>query len=132
MTTPLHEAKQLLQAWWNFEDGHEKDSMQAAIPLLDPECHWKGFDPVNALDSLEDYQVRFRSPFREAFSPYRREVHLMLGGISNGRVDGLGVGELWVCGSGLFHGTFVKEWLGIPASNHQISLRWAEFHQILD
>ena len=132
MTTPLHEAKQLLQAWWNFEDVHEKDSMQTVIPLLDPEWNWKGFDPVNALDSLEAYQTRFRAPFRKAFPSLKREVHLMLGGFSNGRVDGAGDGELWVCGSGLFHGFLQREWLGIPAAETPIHLRWADFHQIRD
>ena len=132
MATSLQEAKQLLQAWWNFEDGHEKDSMQTVIPLLDPEWNWKGFDPVNTLDSLEAYQARFRVPFRKAFPSLKREVHLMLGGFSNGRVDGAGDGELWVCGTGLFHGFLQREWLGIPAAEAPIRLRWADFHQIRD
>ena len=132
MATPLQEAKQLLQDWWSFEDGGERNSLEAALTLVAPCWRWYGFDPVNALDSLADYQACFRAPFRKAFPSLKREVHLMIGGVSNGRVDGSGDGELWVCGTGLLHGVQEKEWLGIPASKILIQLRWADFHQIRD
>jgi predicted ester cyclase len=52
---------------------------------------------------------------------------VFFGGKSSGRIDGLLDGEMWVCGTGYFNGTFSKNYLTIPASGEAVSIRWGEF-----
>ena len=51
----LQNAKGLLQAWWDVEDGSENGSHKSALAMITPEWCWYGFEPLNALESLEAY-----------------------------------------------------------------------------
>ena len=62
----LQNDKELLQAWWDFLDGSENESKESALSLTTPGWCWYGFEPLNALESLEAYQSLFHIPFRKA------------------------------------------------------------------
>jgi hypothetical protein len=86
-------------------------------------------EPIGLLFTWGDFQTRFLSPLSECFGPLHREIHLCFAGFSNGRRDGdiSKDGALWVTGTGLLHGTFNAEYLGLKPTKLPVQIRWGEF-----
>jgi len=98
-----------------------------ARDYLDANFTWNGFDPVNKLQGVEAFVTEFWLPLLQSFPDLKRQIHLFFGGKSNGRIDGLHDGHMWVCGTGYLNGTFVRDYLAIPATGGQVNIRWGEF-----
>jgi predicted ester cyclase len=95
---------------------------------------WQGFDPLNRLPNAEAFADTFWNPLNASLPDLKRETHIFMGGASSGNVDGRPDGQLWVGGTGLFHGTFERDWLlggvTIPANGQRVAIRWGEFHRM--
>ncbi len=93
-----------------------------------------GHEPVGSLSGYRSYIADFWSPLRQSFADLHRETHLFFGGVSNGQRDGniANDGNHWVTGTGLFHGTFVADYCGVPATGTAVSIRWGEFAKLQD
>ncbi len=94
-----------------------------------PDFYARLHAPIGDLDGWNLYLERFVAPLRQSFGRLHRETHLFFGGLSNGRRDGdtSRDGELWITGTGLLHGVFTEEYLGIAPTHQAVSLRWGEF-----
>ena len=118
MSTALNqENKRLVWDFWQAIDSANGDRLEPVVRnYLATDVTWNGFDPINRLRGVEAFVSEFWLPLHRSFPDLERRSHLFFGGRSNGRVDGLRDGHLWVCGTGYLHGTFANDYLAIPAT----------------
>ena len=120
--------KHTVWEFWNALETSSGDRIKTvARDYLDANVIWNGFDPVNKLHGVEGFMTEFWLPLLRSFPDLNRQSHLFFGGKSNGRNDGLRDGHMWVCGTGYMNGTFVRDYMTIPATAGQVNIRWGEF-----
>ena len=115
--------------WSAFVEAPLEELSSAASQHLADNFHFQGFDPLGDLDGASGFTDEFHRPFREAFPDLTRQIHIAMGGISEGKADGSPDGAHWVGGTGYLSGTQTKDLWGIPARNQELRLRWGEFLQ---
>ena len=125
------------QLVWNFWQALEKtrtsdETVAAVTTYLDESAVWHGPDPVGDLAGPSSFARNFWGPLRESFAPLTRQTHLFFGGESNGKIDGTGSEGMWVTGTGNLTGVFTRDYLSIPATGAEVSMRWGEFCRIAD
>ncbi|MCP4397055.1 MAG: ester cyclase [bacterium] len=113
--------------WQALENGNANRVEEAARLYMAKNIAWNGPDPINQLRGVEAFVSNFCLPLRQSFPDLKRQSHLFFGGESNGQIDGLFDGQMWVCGTGYFEGTFEQDWLMIPATGGEVKIRWGEF-----
>jgi predicted ester cyclase len=125
--------KQLVWDFWHLLDHTSAaEAAQAMQPVMHPDARWHGPDPIGPMQGAEQFVAEFWSSLRHSFNGLRRESRLFFGGRSKGRVDGENDGREWVCGTGYLRGRFDQEWLGIPATQAPVQIRWGEFCRVED
>jgi predicted ester cyclase len=123
---------------WSFWEALDHGGIQNAASILDDACSpdvvFHGPEPIGEMRGASSYIERYLAPLCESFSDLRRETFLFFAGQSNGRVDGDATkdGHHWVTATGNLHGTFSKDFLGIPACGEPVSIRWGEFLRFED
>ena len=129
--TDLNQANKLLvtKLWSDLAIADAASVADTFGSAMAANVQWHGFAPVGSLVGIDAVVSDFWKPLSDAFTGIRRETHLLFGGQSNGRSDGDidQDGRWWVTGTGLLHATFENDYLGIPASSEQVSIRWGEF-----
>ncbi len=127
----LNEANKDLVAklWVDLTIANEAEAGDVFGAAMAANVAWHGHAPLGSLEGLEAVVSDFWLPLMRSFTNLRRETHLFFGGQSNGRTDGdiARDGRWWVTGTGLFHGTFEHDYLGIPATGKPVSIRWGDF-----
>ena len=122
--------KQRVWEFWKALDGDDAASADACRGYVSPALVWHGFDPVNELQGFDAFLTEFWRPLRDALSDFERQTHIFMGGKSSGRIDGLDDGRMWVAGTGYLNGTFQNDYLGIPANQQAVKIRWCEFCRV--
>ena len=115
------QVKGLLDAIANEPASKLKASLAAAYHK---DARWRGSYPINELEGLAAIEARVWQPLLEAFPDLERRDSLIVGGATDGR-DYVGM-------VGCYAGSFLKDWLGIPASGAVTYLRYGEVHQLQD
>ena len=87
-------------------------------------ARWRGSHPLNEMDGVDAIESTVWAPLLNAFPDLERRDSLILGGGENGR-DYVGM-------VGQYAGNFIENWLGIPANNRLVYIRYGEFHQLVD
>ncbi len=120
--------------WADIADASCESVADSFAGVMTPDIQWHGFAPVGPLTGPKAIVEGFWSDFSKSFTGLTRETHLFFGGESDGRADGdiSKDGRSWVTGTGLFHGVFAEDYLTIPATGGQVSIRWGEFCCIED
>lgn len=125
--------KQLVWNHWRALESSAGAELEDAMhTATSPALSFHGFDPVNDLAGPEAFLNGYWRPLKRSFAGLTRRCHLLIGGSSSGRADGLGDGRMWVGGTGTFDGTFSRDWLGIPATGQPVRIRWAECSRVSD
>lgn len=120
--------KHLVMAYWHALENAGTHSIETVFQkYLKNDCAFNGPDPINQIRGTERIASDFWLPLTHSFPNLKRETFVFFGGKSSGRIDGLKDGEMWVCGTGNFRGTFSKDYLTIPATGKEVSIRWGEF-----
>ena len=89
-----------------------------------PDVHWRGSHPWNEVHGVEAVRRQFWEPLVTSFQGLERRDSIVIGGTYEGR-DYVGtVGHLV--------GVFRQDWLGMPATDQAMYLRYGEFHQMVD
>ncbi len=89
-----------------------------------PDLRFLGFHPVNELDGPERVALDFLAPLLTAFPDLLRRSYICCAGQHNNAT--------WVATTGDFVGSFIQDWLGIPASGRSVHMRFAEFCRVED
>lgn len=134
MTAELNQAnKKLVWSFWQALDDANGDAAAGVFEqFLDDKCIWHGPDPINDLFGSTSIHEGFWKTLSSSFPDLKRVSHLFFGGQSNGKIDGTGDGKHWVGGTGYLNATFENSYIGIPATNDAVSIRWGEFCRVAD
>jgi predicted ester cyclase len=122
----------VLEYWAALERSGSQTDCAVLNGYVNEDVLWRGPEPIGQLRGPSAFIQEFWSPLLRSFPGLIRQTHVFLGGRSNGRVDGLLDGEMWVGGTGLFTGRFAEDYLGIPASGTEVNIRWGEFCRLRD
>lgn len=78
--------------------------------------------PINELRGLDTVRADYWQPLRHALPDVERRHDLVAGGTY--------FDAQWIGCFGHYVGTFAHDWLGIPATNHVTTVRYAEGHEL--
>lgn len=125
------ENKKLVWDYWEALQNSSPPTTTSVLRQYLAEDHvWHGYVPVGELAGLSKFATEFWQPLLDAFPDLVRKTWIFFGGRSSGRIDGGNDGKLWVTGTGIFEGTFARDYLSIPATGDRVSIRWGEFCRI--
>ena len=127
MSTDYASEKALARAYWQACD--RGGDLSA---LVSDRIVWDGPRPMAQVTSRVGLEETWLKPFRAAFPDVDRQFHILMAGASSGRVDGGADGRVWVGATGYLTGVAVAEFMGIPATDEPLRLRWGEFLRIED
>ena len=92
--------------------------------IYHPGARWRGSHPWNEMEGLEAIERNVWAPLLHSFPDLERHDNIVMGGEYEERVYVGMVGHLT--------GNFRRDWIGIPATDQVISLRYGEFHQVVE
>ncbi|MEM6641189.1 MAG: ester cyclase [Pseudomonadota bacterium] len=125
--------KRAVWSLYNAIDHADDASLLAACrDYFHDDAPWFGPSPIDRVDGPDALVEQVFRPLRAAFSGLSRDTFILMGGPSNGRVDGKGDGAMWVGTTGVFRGEFVSPYLDIPPTGEAASLRFGEFMRFQD
>jgi predicted ester cyclase len=110
----------LRNALYNFEEGLVKDALHTAF-----HPHAKVFlaTPFEQLEGAGGLFAHALAPLHHALPDLeRRETIVMAGSVAEG--------QDWVGCCGYYTGTFYRPWLDMPATGHQVAMRFHEFYRM--
>ncbi len=117
--------KEIVWTFWQAIDQASPEELTALLPqYMTADSRWYGAHPLNELHGVEAIAAKYWQPLKEAFSGLRRESYLFFSGRFQDKD--------WVTATGHFKGKFVNDWLGIRATEKEISLRFGEFCALQD
>jgi predicted ester cyclase len=103
----------------------EPASLPETLPrYLTRDCRWQAAHPVNGMAGPAEVVSRLWRPLRAAFPRLERSNDILMGGEYEGRT--------WVSATGYYRGRFEMDWLGIPATGKETTLRFGEFVRFHD
>ena len=115
-------------AYWASIDTASPETMVAAASAHLPEhfC-WTGPSPLGEVMGPAALATQVLAPLKSAIPDLVRQTHLFMGGQSSDHVGDEAKDAFWVAGTGYLTGTAVQSFLGIPATDHPLRIRWSEF-----
>lgn len=117
--------KAVVWNYWQRLNWAEEAEIEAVLrAAFHGDVDWNGPHPLNHLGGLEQTIEGFWRPFRRAFPDLKREVQILLGGW---KAD-----QQYVTGTGHFCGTFVNDWLGIPATGQRAYVHFGQHYVMRD
>lgn len=127
MTTDLHAQHRtalsgLRRALYNYESGAVDRALRA---LFQPQAAVHLATPLEDLDGPQGLFEHAFEPLHRAIPDLERRDTIVIAG------PGADGGD-WVGCCGYYTGTFVRPWLDIPPTGHQVSLRFHEFFRMED
>lgn len=123
--------KQIVWDFWQSLQKTSNDRISSVVrQYMSEDIAWHGPDPINHLYGAETFVSDYWLPLLHSISNLQRKTHVFIGGKSNGRVDGMQDGNMWVGGTGVFNGKFTNDYLTIPANQGEVNIRWGEFCRI--
>lgn len=96
----------------------------ALAALSAPGVAWHGPRPLDDCDGRDALAGRFWGPLLAAVPDLERRDDIVLAGEWR---DGT-----WIGATGHYVGLFAADWLGIPATGGVVTLRYGEFHRLVD
>jgi predicted ester cyclase len=101
---------------------------QAVQAHFSPACECHVFHPINTQMGADALAAHFWQPLLHALPNAERRMQLFFAGEFDGRFCG-GAGT-WVTAHSYLLGTFVNDWLGIPATGQPLWVRLGEFYRV--
>jgi predicted ester cyclase len=89
-----------------------------------PHAHWRGSHPLNEMTGLDAIAATVWRPLQHAMPDLERRDVIFIGGDWQG--------QTMIGAVGHYCGTFRRDWLGIPATGRTVSMRYGEFHRVVD
>jgi predicted ester cyclase len=99
-------------------------SSGVAAKFMSKDCDWHGPYPIGQARGPEQFSEKVWDPIRKAFKGLTRQDDILICSDMQG--------ESWIAATGHYYGTFVQDWLGIPANQQVIPLRYGEFARVKD
>ena len=128
MSTTNQRNKTNARSFWSaFDEAPLNELQQVASQHLAEDILFQGFAPLGDLNGTAEFTDRYHRPLRQAFADLTRQIHIVMGGVSDGKADASVDGAHWVGATGYLCGTQTGDLWGIPGRNRKLRLRWGEF-----
>ncbi len=102
------------------------DAIRAAVHV---EVDLNASAPIDQIVGVEGLTSGFWLPLLNSFPDLQRTPYIFMAGIDNGSsFYATEAGIEWVSGCGYFSGTFVQDWLGIPATGKKTNIHFGQFY----
>ena len=111
--------------WTLFQRLDAANPVEAAAlwrAAMTPDAVFHAVHPMNDLTGAEGLMAGLVGPLRDAIPDLQRRPYALMAGRFKD-AD-------WVCAMGVFEGTMTGPWLGIPATDGLVNLRFGEFYRI--
>tara|TARA_B100001094_G_scaffold86127_1_gene82474 strand:+ start:350 stop:1474 length:1125 start_codon:yes stop_codon:yes gene_type:complete len=105
--------------WQRMNNAQPSEIKSICGRAFDKDVNWNGSQPFNQIIGVDKLISEFWEPLLKAFPDIQRIPHILLGGMS--------ANEEWVSGYGYLSGTFVNDWLGIPATGKKTNINFGQF-----
>ncbi len=131
MSTLLNQQnKEAVWDYWQKLNHVGVDNVPAVIrAAVHDDVNWNGSAPIDQIIGAENLISGFWLPLLNAFPDLKIRPYVFMGGIETGTSDWAGeVGGEWVSGCGYLTGTFVNDWLGIPATGKKTNIWFGQFY----
>lgn len=99
-----------------------KDLKAVALEIFAPSAECAVSHPINQLRGIGELVDHFLAPMKRAFPDLERRDDILIAGEFR---DGF-----WVAATGYYFGTLVEDWLGLPATNQWLYVRFGEFYRL--
>jgi predicted ester cyclase len=110
--------------WQRMNHAQAKEVPGIVKQAFHKDVDWNGPQPINQFRGSDALIKDFWEPLRHSFPDIKCEADILMGGV-NGDED-------WVSGSGYLTGTFVHDWLGIPATGKKTHIHFGQFFVMRD
>ncbi len=111
--------KHLVMGFWESLSMLKDPALQDVAKYLSDDLVYYGFYPIKKLTDANTYLANVLKPLADAFPDLMHRPYVLIGNTFEGRD--------WVANTGEFIGTFVNDWLGIPANGQTVKFRYGEF-----
>lgn len=105
--------------WQRLNHAHAREVPGILKAAFHKDVDWNGPQPINRLRGVDAVIKDFWEPLQQSFPDIMRNVDILMGDVDSG--------EHWVSGMGYFTGTFVHDWLGIPATGKKTHIHFGQF-----
>lgn len=131
MSTSLNQNNK--EAVWAFWQKLNHVGVENIPEVIRAACHddidWNGSAPIDRLLGVDALIADFWLPLLHSFPDLKRTPYIFLGGVDDGEsAYSTERGEEWVSGCGYLTGTFVEDWLGIPATGKKTNIHFGQFY----
>lgn len=110
--------------WQRMNHAQAREVPSIVKKAFHKDVDWNGPQPINEIRGTTALISDFWEPLRQSFPDIKREAHILMGGF-DGELD-------WVSGTGYLNGTFVHDWLGIPATGNKTHIHFGQFFVMRD
>ena len=101
--------------------------------FIHKDVKWNASAPINQIQGVDALITDFWEPLLRSFPNIKRKPYIFMGGIEDGSsIYASEQGEEWVSGCGYLTGTFVNDWLGIPATGKKTNIHFGQFYVLRD
>ena len=124
--------KEIVWDYWQKLNHVGLDNAPAAIrAAVHDDVHWNGSAPIDQLLGVENLIAGFWLPLLHAFPDIKIRPYVFMGGIEGGESEWASeAGSEWVSGCGYLTGTFINDWLGIPATGIKTNIWFGQFYKM--
>lgn len=135
MSNQLNQANK--QAVWDFWQKLNHAAIEQVPDLLRAAVHddvnWNVSAPIDQTVGAEAVIADYWLPLLQSFPDLKRSAYVFMGGIDESSALYATEGdEEWVSGCGYLTGSFVKDWLGIPATGKKTNVWFGVFYVMRD
>ena len=126
--------KEIVWDYWQKLNHVGVDNVPAAIrAAVHEDVNWNGSAPIDQILGVENLISGFWLPLLHSFPDIKIRPYVFMGGIDVGESEWASeAGSEWVTGCGYLTGTFVNDWLGIPATGIKTNIWFGQFYKMRD
>lgn len=115
--------------WQKLNHAGIENMPEVVRAAVHDDVNWNGSAPIDQLVGVDALITEFWEPLLRSFPDLKRTPDIFMGGIEDGESRYAGEhGEQWVSGCGHLTGTFVEDWLGIPATGRKTNMYFGQFY----
>lgn len=117
--------KELVWDFWHKMNYVGFDGIEKLVKSkMHEDIAWFGPQPINALKGVDAVISGYWQPLYRSFPDLKRKCDILLGSEC--------CGEYWVSACGYLTGTFIQDWLGIPATRKKTNIYFGQHYRIED
>ena len=115
--------------WQRLDYASDADLPALVLAALHADVDWNVSAPIDRIVGADSVISDFWLPLRKSFPDLKRAPYIFMGGIDAGdQLYPSTAGEEWVSGCGYFTGSFMRDWLGIPATGRKTNIWFGVFY----